>query len=394
MDELASISTLAQRAQASEIRELLKLLDNQKIISFAGGIPEPSLFPVEEIKDAFQSVLGSPSSAAQALQYSISEGRLDLREWICEHMAAREVACSPANILIVNGSQQALDLIGRLLLDPGDPVLATRPTYLGAIQAFSSHSPLWRTLVPGQAGEASGGSKMAYVVPDFGNPDGQTWTREQRIDLLQAAERDSLFVVEDGAYAELGFNAPPPPPLLAEDVRWRGGIDRSHTLYCGTFSKTISPAFRVGWICAAERLIQKLVLLKQSSDLHTSTLNQAVLLRVLPAYRRVVAAARATYQARGQAMMAALDAHMPHSVEWTRPTGGLFTWLTLPEGCNGKDLLAAALLNGAAFVPGAPFFAVEPKRNTLRLSYSLSPPEAIDEGIRRIARTIRSLPVI
>jgi DNA-binding transcriptional MocR family regulator len=379
MEQPVALSALAKKVQASEIRELLKLIDNPNIIS---------LFPLNEIREGFQSALADNESASQALQYSITEGLIGLREWLCEHMARSGVTCSPDNILIVNGSQQALDLIGRLLLDPGDRVLAARPTYLGAIQALSTCSPQWQPLIPGEASQNARGAKLAYVVPDYGNPDGRTWTQAERLDLLKASDDNGFAIIEDAAYSELGFEPSPPSSILAESVRQCGDIDRSRVLYCGTFSKTIAPAFRIGWVCAAQSLIRKLVLLKQSSDLHASTINQFALMRILPNYRQSVDAARTLYATRRDAMMTSLDRTMPAGVSWTKPAGGLFTWLTLPDGFDARDLLTRALKSGVAFVPGAPFFAVDPLPNTLRLSYSLTPPNRIEEGVGRLVQTI------
>jgi DNA-binding transcriptional MocR family regulator len=229
---------------------------------------------------------------------------------------------------------------------------------------------------------------LAYVVPDYGNPDGRTWTQAERLDLLKASDDNGFAIIEDAAYSELGFEPSPPSSILAESVRQCGDIDRSRVLYCGTFSKTIAPAFRIGWVCAAQSLIRKLVLLKQSSDLHASTINQFALMRILPNYRQSVDAARTLYATRRDAMMTSLDRTMPAGVSWTKPAGGLFTWLTLPDGFDARDLLTRALKSGVAFVPGAPFFAVDPLPNTLRLSYSLTPPNRIEEGVGRLVQTI------
>ena len=391
----------AAAMRASEIRELLKLLERPDIISFAGGIPDPALFPVGLATKAYAACLATSESAAQALQYSVSEGYLPLRQWITDHMASSGVPASPDNILITSGSQQALEFLGRLLLSPGDTALVTAPTYLGALQAFSACEPRYDTLRPEQgnrtpssyadaAREAGGEVKFAYVVPDFANPTGETLSLAARERLLNLTAELDVPLVEDTAYSALRFEGQPLPFIQALDVARRGSLDKSRVIYCGTFSKTLSPGLRVGWVCAARPVIRRLVLIKQASDLNSSLINQMVMHRLAAeAHGPQVAKARVHYAKRRDAMLAALARHMPDSVSWTRPAGGLFVWLTLPREHDGAALLHRAVGEvNVAFVPGAAFFTDGTGTNTIRLSYSLPSEDKIEEGIRRLAGLI------
>lgn len=370
--------------RASEIRELLKLLDQPDILSFAGGIPDPVLFPTERIAALYAEVLAE--AGAQALQYSVSEGLPELRRWIAARMTADGTPCDEGNIVITAGSQQALDLIGKLFLGRGATVMVERPTYMGALGAFNAYEPTYADL----AGEIPAGARLAYVVPDFANPSGRTMPRRERERLLERAAAHDLVVVEDGAYRDLRFAGTAEPSLIALDVAKSGGIENARTLYCGTFSKTLSPALRLGWVCAPRAVIDKLVLLKQGCDLHVSTINQMVAARVVAeGYEAHLERLRGHYRERASAMQTALARHMPMGVTWSKPQGGMFVWLQLPEGLDGAQLLEAALAEErVAFVPGAPFFAVGAEPNTLRLSYSLPSPAEIDEGVRRLGRLI------
>lgn len=394
-----ALATRAARMRVSEIRELLKLLDQPDIISFAGGIPDPALFPRSAVGDACAAILSGQESAAHALQYSITEGYPPLREWIVGHMHRKGVPCSIDNVAITSGSQQGLDLLAKLFLSPGDTALVTAPTYLGALQAFSAYEPRYDVLYPARLRSAStyaaraaahGGVRLAYVVPDFANPTGETIPAEQRLRLVRLTADLGAPLIEDAAYEALRFEGTEERPCLAIDVERRGHIDRSHVVYCGTFSKTISPGLRVGWVCGARDLVHKVVLAKQAADLHSATLNQVVMHRVAKAgYEAQVKKNVAAYRRRRDAMTAALSRHMPSTVTWTRPEGGMFIWVTLPEHLDSARLLAHSLrAERVAFVPGAAFFADGSGANTLRLNFSLQPPDRIEEGIRRLARRI------
>jgi DNA-binding transcriptional MocR family regulator len=398
-------ATRATRMRASEIRELLKLLDQPDIISFAGGIPDPALFPADAAARATSEILGDPKRAAQAMQYSVSEGYAPLREWIAGHMGRLGVECTADNILITNGSQQGLDFLAKLLISPGDTALVTAPTYLGALQAFNAYEPRYDRLhldggnvtpaeYAARAEAASGRVKLAYVVPDFANPTGETMDLAARNRLLDLAEELGIGIIEDTAYEALRFEGTSVTPILALDIARHGDIDQTRTIYCGTFSKTIAPAYRVGWICAAASLVSKLVLVKQAADLHSSTINQMVMHAIAAGhYEAQVEAARALYRGRRDAMLAALEREMlPPGVSWTKPEGGLFVWVTLPEGIDGAELLALAIASErVAFVPGSAFFANDAKPNTIRLNFSSPNETQIAEGIHRLARLIAKM---
>ena len=394
----------ADGMKASEIRELLKVLNKPGIISFGGGIPDPALFPAQEASAAYRAVLSDPANAALGLQYSVSEGYEPLREWIADHMASLGVPAAPANIVITSGSQQALEFLGKLFLSEHDTALVEAPTYLGALQAFSAYEPRYDTLNPErgnrtpasyqEAAAAAGGTvKFLYVVPDFANPTGETLTRRARLDLLDLARDLDAPILEDTAYSALRFEGEPVPCIQALDVARQGGdINRSRVIYCGTFSKTLTPGLRIGWVCAAEPIVRRLVLIKQASDLNTSNINQMVMYELASkTYDQQVARARAHYKARRTAMLTALETYMPPGVTWTRPEGGLFVWMTLPPHIDGKALLRRAVDEvNVAFVPGSAFFADGQGRNTIRLSYSLPTEEKIHEGVARLGQLLRS----
>jgi DNA-binding transcriptional MocR family regulator len=388
----------AGRMAASEIRELLKVVDQPGIVSFAGGIPDPALFPVEEARAAYAGILGAGTGG---LQYSVSEGYLPLRQWIARHMEAQGVACDADNIVITCGSQQGLEFLGRLLLSPGDTALVAAPTYLGALQAFSGAEPRYDELRPehgnrtpgsyADAARAAGGEvKLAYVVPSFANPTGETLSLAARERLLDLAGELGIPVIEDAAYAMLRFGDDPLPPIMALETKRRGSIERARAIYCGTFSKVLSPGLRVGWIVASKALIRRLVLIKQASDLNSATINQMVIHRLAEAvFDAQVERARAHYRCRRDWLLTALERYMPAGVHWTRPDGGLFVWLTLPEGHDAADLLQRSLREArVAFVPGGAFFHDERGRSTLRLSFSLPGEAEFDRGIAALARLI------
>jgi DNA-binding transcriptional MocR family regulator len=395
----------AECMKASEIRELLKLLEQPGIISLAGGIPDPALFPAQAAATAYAEALASAGDAAMALQYSVSEGYGALREWIAHYMASRGVPASAENIIITAGSQQALDFLGKLLLTPGDTALVTMPTYLGALQAFSAYEPRYDTIRPEQtnrtpnsysqaARKAAAGArvKLAYTVPDFANPTGETLSRSARKTLLDLAGSLDIPVIEDTAYHALRFEGADIPALQAIDVALCGSLDKSRVVYLGTFSKTVAPGLRIGWICASRALVRRLVLIKQASDLNVSLINQRVMHRLVSDGRHseLITRARAHYRPKRDAMLAALKAHMPSSVNWTRPEGGLFIWLKLPAGMSGASLLKRSIDEAkVAFVPGAPFFHDGSGENTIRLSYSLPDTSEITTGVRSLASLLR-----
>ncbi|MDR7229092.1 DNA-binding transcriptional MocR family regulator [Caulobacter sp. BE264] len=398
-DWAGRFSERMSRVRASEIRELLKLLDQPDILSFAGGIPDPGLFPAQEIQRGYDAVLADPVLSRQALQYSVSEGYLPLRQWIAERMTRDGMPCGPDNIMLTAGSQQALDLIGKLFLTKGDTVMVARPTYLGALQAFNGYEPAYLDLP--ETALSQGVDEVAlmadrapqplgYFVPDFANPTGVSLTLAEREALLVLADKLDMTLVEDAAYRELRFAGEATPTVLALDIARSGGIDNARTLFLGTLSKTLSPALRIGWVCGPKPVIEKLVLLKQGADLHVSTINQMVAHRaVSEGYDQHLHHLRGAYGAKARVMLAALERTMPKGVTWSHPEGGMFVWIDLPEGIDGAALLARAIAEErVAFVPGAPFFAEKQTPNAIRLSYSLPTDEQIEEGVQRLARLI------
>jgi DNA-binding transcriptional MocR family regulator len=394
------LATRASRMKASEIRELLKLLDQPDIISFAGGIPDPALFPKVEFAAAFSDVL-SGDQATAALQYSVSEGYKPLRDWIAAQMAEIGVPCTAENILITSGSQQALDYLGKLMISPKDTVLCGWPTYLGALGAFNAYEPSYDRLDPQsnrsaedyrQTALAAGGRvKFAYLSVDFANPTGETLALSAREAVIDLADQLDIAIVEDAAYQTLRYDGQAIPPILALEIARKGSIEACRTLYCGSFSKSLAPGLRVGWVCAGKEVISRLVLMKQAADLHSSTANQIVTHRVArDIFAPHVAQLRRVYGARRDHMLSALAREMPAGVNWTKPEGGMFVWLTLPKGMDGAELLAKSLQSErVAFVPGRAFFADGSNGNTLRLSFSCADEAAIDEGIKRLGRLIR-----
>lgn len=393
----------AARLQASEIRELLKLLEQPDIISFAGGIPDPELFPTEAVREAYALSLSDEKRAGRMLQYSISEGDPQLRGWIADHMGSKGVACTADNILITSGSQQALEFLGKLFLSPSDTALVTAPTYLGALQAFSASEPAYdqlplttgnRTAVSYRetAQTAGGDVKLAYVVPDFANPTGETLSLEGRRAMLSLAGELDIPIIEDAAYAALRYDGAEIAPLQAIDVSGTGSIDASRVIYCGTFSKVFTPGLRVGWICAPQPIIHRLTLIKQASDLNSAAINQAVMRHLAETiFDAQVTRARQSYRTKRDTMLAALAKHMPQGTSWTEPDGGLFVWVTLPASINAADLLKRAVAEaGVAFVPGHAFFADGSGKNTMRLSFSLPDVASIARGIKSLAGLIKS----
>lgn len=391
----------SSRMKASEIRELLKLLDQPDIISFAGGIPDPALFPTEAIRAAFDAILSAPREAASALQYSVPEGDAGLRAWIAEDMRRRGVRCIAENVLVTSGSQQALDFLGKLFVSPDETILVSRPTFLGALQAFEPYEPRYGELPhPGSnrgaasfAQRAPDKPKFGYVMPEFENPTGRTLDEAGRAGLLDFAEALDIPLIEDSPYETLRYEGTAPPALLAMAAERVGGIEAARVLYLGTFSKSIAPAFRIGWIVGPQAVIRRLALVKQASDIQVSTINQKVMLRVAPEILPVQAErVRPVYRARRDAMLGALRAHMPSGVVWTEPEGGFFVWVTLPEGIDAAALLDRAIAEArVGFVPGAAFFPNRSGGNTLRLSFSLADPAATEAGIARLAEVVRRM---
>ena len=389
---------LAQRMEilkASEIREILKVTVRPEIISFAGGLPAPELFPVGDIRQAADSVLDR--AGREVLQYSTTEGHLPLREAIARRLRRDYgLEVTTAEILITSGSQQGLDLTAKLLLDEGDVVLCESPTYIGMIQAFSVFRPRFVEvatdddgLLPDDLEKKLGenpAAKVLYAIPNFQNPSGRSWTAARRRECMEVASRGGLLVLEDNPYGELRFEGEAMPLLKSLDRQ-------GHVLYLGTFSKTFCPGLRIAWIAGPAPLIEKYVLLKQAADLHTSTFGQHLLAEYLATcdIDANIDRLRALYRARRDAMVAAIARHFPSGIRHTRPSGGLFLWVELPPHVNARDVLVRSLTKNVAFVPGGSFFPNGGHENTLRLNYSNMPEERIDDGIRRLGEVLREL---
>ncbi|HBF32000.1 PLP-dependent aminotransferase family protein [Rhizobium sp.] len=395
-------ATRASRMRASEIRELLKLLDQPDIISFAGGIPDPKLFPTEAFQTAYADIFASDQVNA-ALQYSVSEGYKPLREWLKGEMQKIGIDCTVDNIFITSGSQQALDYLGKLFLSPKDTALVTWPTYLGALQAFNAYEPNYDQLsVTGNrtpesyqatAANLGGEVKFAYLSTDFSNPTGETVDLAAREHLIDVADEMDIAIVEDGAYQSLRYEGTAVPPVLALEIARKGSIENTRTIYCGSFSKTLAPGLRVGFVVANTTVIRKLVLMKQAADLHSSSINQIAIAHVAERhFDAQVVKIKQVYNARRLAILAALDQYMPAGTVWTKPEGGMFIWVTLPDGMDGAELLKRSIeTEKVAFVPGQAFFADRSGANTLRLSFSCANELMIDEGIKRLGRLITSV---
>ncbi len=392
-------ATRSSRMRASEIRELLKLLERPDIISFAGGIPDPALFPDAEFKQAYADIFSGPTVNA-ALQYSVSEGYKPLREWLVGQMGALGIPCELENVFIVSGSQQGLDYLGKLFLSPKDTALVTAPTYLGALQAFNAYEPTYDQLTPNgnrtpdsyraAASQAGGRVKFAYLSADFANPTGETVDLAGREKLLDLAEELDIAVIEDAAYQSLRYDGEPVAPILALEIARKGSINDTRTIYCGSFSKTLAPGLRIGFVVANAPVIRKLVLMKQAADLHSSTINQIAIHQVAErGFEAQVAKVRKTYSHRRDCMLSALAKYMPDGTSWTKPQGGMFVWITLPKGMDGAKLLARSLETAkVAFVPGQAFFADGTGANTFRVSFSCANDEMIEEGISRLGKLI------
>ncbi|MGK2229256.1 MAG: DNA-binding transcriptional MocR family regulator [Devosia sp.] len=350
-------------------------------------MPDPALFNLAAFQAACHEAFGGPQVAREALQYSTTEGYAPLRQWLASHMQSQGVPATADNILITTGSQQALDLIGKLLIDPGSAVVTARPTYLGAVQAFSAYQARFAALdTPHPLGDDA--PRLLYLVPDFANPTGLTMSRNARQQALEQARALNAIIVEDAAYSALRYDGEALPAIAALDAA-NGSIEATRTLYCGTFSKTLSPGLRIGWVCGPTALIRKLAMLKQSADLHTSTVNQMVMHHVATSsYDAQVTAIRSVYRTRRDAMLAALERYAPTAVRWKKPDGGMFIWLELPEHIDASALLSQAIREDIAFVPGGAFFPDGTGRNTLRLSFSLADEAQIELGIFKLCQLL------
>ena len=388
-----------QRMGSSAIRELLKYTEKPDIISFAGGLPAPDVFPVEEFAVACERVLRE--QGAIALQYSTTEGYLPLREMIVRHSANYGIKITPENVLITSGSQQALDILGKIFIDPGDRILVESPTYLAAIQAWKTYGAEFITVPMDKDGMNTDyleealrvGPKFIYVLPNFQNPTGVTLSLERRHKLIELADQYGVPIVEDDPYGQLRFEGEHLPSIVVLDSQFRDNSTqcyRGNVIYLSTFSKTLAPGIRLGWVIAPPEVIRKLVEAKQGSDLHTATFNQMVAYEVSRGgfLERHVGLIRKVYGERRNLMLAAMDRFFPPEVDWTHPQGGLFLWGTLPTYIDASDLLKTCLERKVAFVPGEPFHPDGGGKNTMRINFSNATHTEIQEGISRLGTAI------
>lgn len=367
----------------STIREILKLTQGSEVISFAGGLPAPDLFPIEALREASDRVLRE--QGRRALQYSTSQGDPGLRAWIAERHGT-----DPERIQIVSGSQQGLDLIAKTLLDPGDTVLVGAPTYMGALRAFDPYGVRYRTVPLDRDGldidqlEAALADrpKMLYLIPNFDNPSGARLSLPRRERLVELCARHGVPIFEDDPYGELRFSGEPLPSLFELAPDW--------VIHASTFSKILAPGLRLAWLVLPEHLLDPVERLKQAADLHTSTLTQLVTREVVQNgfMDGQIERVRNHYRGQRDAMLAALDRTFPSAAQWTRPDGGMFVWVTLPAGNDASELLRQAVERKVAFVPGGPFFANGGGEHTLRLSYSVASLEQIDGGMARLGEVL------
>lgn len=378
--------------KSSEIREILKVTEKPEIISFAGGLPAPELFPVEELKKVCEDILNNNGEIA--LQYSTTEGYVPLREAICKRMENLGVKTSVKNIIITTGSQQALDISGKVFIDEGDIIICEEPTYLAAINAFNAYMPEFKTVPMDEEGmiidelekvlSHNPNAKFIYTIPDFQNPTGRTMSLKRRKKLIEVANKFDVVVIEDNPYGEVRFAGEKLPPLKYFDTEGR-------VIYLSTFSKIFSPGLRIGWVCAEDIFIEKYVPLKQSIDLHTNIFAQIMTAKYMEMFdiESHIEEIRQTYKHRRELMIKCIKEEFPKNTKYTLPDGGLFIWVELSKNIDTNELFNTAIKNNVAFVPGGSFHPNGNNKNTFRLNYSNMPDDRIIEGIKRLGRVIK-----
>lgn len=379
--------------KASDIRDLLKLTAQPEIISFAGGLPAPELFPIEEVKAATDAVLEEQGQVA--LQYGQTEGWLPLREHIVARMAKKNaIHTTTDNVILTAGSQQGLDFCGKLFLNPGDVVVMESPSYLGAINAFQAYQPNFVEVPTDDGGmimeeldkilSETENVKLIYVIPDFQNPSGRTWSLERRKQFMEIINKHQIPAIEDNPYGDLRFKGEYQPALKSMDAE---GL----IIYMGTFSKILAPGYRLGWLCANDQIMEKFNLIAQAAVLQTSTISMMVISKYLDMYDidEHVEKIKATYKHRCELMINTMRECFPPEAKFTDPDGGLFTWVELPDYVNTRDLAVKALEKKVAFVPGSGFFPNGGNNCCMRLNYSCMPDDRIVEGIYRLAEVIK-----
>jgi 2-aminoadipate transaminase len=392
-DYLSSIvSDNAKNMRRSAIRDLLKMATRPEIISFGGGFPDITAFPVDELKEVVQEVLDE--NAIQALQYGETLGLKQLREILAERYREQGMDVTYENFIITTSSQQAIDMITALFINPGDTIVCGLPSYLGALQAFYAHQanpvgvPRDEELrsVVGALAAAGKKPKFIYAIPDFQNPSGVTMDIAQRMNVIEVAKKFNLLIVEDSPYREIRFDGESMPMIYSLDKEGR-------TMLLGTFSKTFVPGFRLGWIMAPKPIIDRLEIVKQSVDLCAPVFNQFIAAKFIKKgyFDKNIERIKINYCAKRNSMIAAFEKYMPEGVTWTNPDGGLFLFVTLPQGYNATDLFKLAVKEDVAFVIGEAFHCDGSGKNTLRINFSYMNEERAEEGVRRLANAIRKL---
>lgn len=386
-------SDRASYVKASEIRELLKLTKRPEVISFAGGLPAPELFPLEQLNEVMSKVI--LEDGYSALQYATTEGYEPLRKIIVEErMKPNGIDCNAENIMITNGSQQGLEFTGKLFLNEGDVVFCESPSYLGAINAFKIYNPKFVEIPMDENGmiieelekalEEYPEVKFIYTIPDFQNPSGKTMTLDRRKRLAEIANDKKIPVIEDSPYGELRFEGERLPCIKHFD-------ENGYVITLGTFSKTFCPGLRLGWVCAHEDIVNKYVLIKQGADLQACSLSQITAARFMQQYKlddhidKIIA----VYKKRRDLMLDSIKKYFPEEVKYTYPEGGLFTWVELREDLDSRKINMEALEQNVAFVPGGSFYPNGGKHNTFRLNYSTMPDDKIVEGIKRLGSVLK-----
>ena len=382
-------SERAEQLQSSVIREILKVTMRPEVISFAGGLPSPETFPVERMKAAFDKVLSEQGKTA--LQYGPTDGYAPLREFIAASLSTADCKILPEQILMVSGSQQGLDLLGKVLVDEGSKILVETPSYLGALQAFSVYQPQFESvdtdehgLIPSSVAAKGEGARLMYALPNFQNPTGRTLSLERRMELVETCARMGIPLIEDNPYGDLCYSGEPLPKML--------NMNPNGVIYMGSFSKVLTPGIRLGYVVGPVPLIRKLEQAKQAADLHTAQLTQMVVYEVIKDgfLGEHIPTIRTFYARQCHVMLDAMTKFFPEDVTWTRPEGGMFIWVTLPKHIDSKVLLDEAIQHNIAFVPGGPFYANEAEKNTLRLSFVTVSPERINEGIEKLGKLIKA----
>jgi len=388
-----SFSQSVDSLKSSAVREILKLTQGDSVISFAGGLPAEEFFPINEMKEAFNRVF---EQGVKSLQYGLTEGYTPLREWICGHLAKKNMHVGIDNLLLTTGSQQVIDLLSRVYVDPGDVILVENPTYLAALQLFQFRGV---HVVPVE-GDIYGMDledleqkvkqwkpKMVYVVPTFANPTGKVWSVERRLGLLRTCREHNVLILEDDPYGELRYaDEDQYPSLFSLDDHANGSI----VVYTSTFSKTVAPALRTGWAVADNAIIQAMTRAKQAVDLHSSSMDQQALHQLLTHFDldAHIGKIRAHYKERMLQMLSLLSQQGWTDITWNEPKGGMFLWVELPEHVDAEKLLRHAVKEGVAFVPGSPFYAQEPKLNTLRLNFTHTDPQNMVLGMNRLTKAV------